>query len=148
MKRPLPSAPEPAAPRRRRPWRAKFRDALRGLKLGVRGHSSFFVHFFVAALVLAAGRPLWMRLVEWCLLLGCIGLVLTAELFNSALETLFRGLDAATKERVWPALDIAAGAVLLASVTASVVGLLIFLPKLPSWPCGCASCRLCLAFGL
>jgi len=40
---------------------------------------------------------------EWCLLLGCIGMVLTAELFNSALETLFRGLDEATKTRVWPA---------------------------------------------
>ncbi len=126
------TAPEPAAsPRRRRPWRAKFRDAFRGLKLGVRGHSSFFVHFFVAALVLAAGGLFGCLPWEWCVLLGCIGLVLTAELFNSAFETLFRGLDEATKERVWPALDIAAGAVLLASVTAGAVGLLIFLPKLP-----------------
>jgi hypothetical protein len=38
----------------RRSWRAKFAAAFRGLKLGVRGHSSFFVHFFFAALVLAA----------------------------------------------------------------------------------------------
>ena len=128
------SVPEPSAPpRRRRPWRAKFREAFRGLKLGVRGHSSFFVHFFIAALVVTAGLLLGCALLEWCVLLGCIGLVLTAELFNSALETLFRGLDAATKERVWPALDIAAGAVLLASITASVVGLLIFLPKLAVW---------------
>ena len=56
--------------------------------------------------------------------------MLTAELFNSAIETLFRGLDEATRERAWPALDVAAGAVLLASLTAVVVGLLIFLPKL------------------
>ena len=120
---------EEAAPRRR-PWRAKFRDAFRGLKAGVRGHSSFFVHFFAAALVSAAGLVFGCTPPEWCLLVGCIGLVLTAELFNSAVETLFRGLDEATKERVWPALDIAAGAVLLASLTAVAVGLLVFLPKL------------------
>ena len=65
--------------------------------------------------------------------MGCIGLVLTAELFNSAVETLFRGLDEATKDRVWPALDISAGAVLLASLTAVAVGLLMFVPKLAAW---------------
>jgi diacylglycerol kinase len=96
----------------------------------VRGHSSFFVHFFFAALVVAAAVVLRCSLVQWCILLGCIGLVLTAELFNSAIETLFRGLDEATRERVWPCLDIAAGAVLLASLTASVIGLLVFLSNL------------------
>jgi diacylglycerol kinase len=132
-----PTAPAPpediGTPRRRRPWRAKFKDAFRGLKFGVRGHSSFFVHFFAAALVLAAAVVFRCSWLEWAALVGCIGLVLTAELFNSAVETLFRGLDAATKERVWPALDIAAGAVLVASLTAAAVGLLIFLPKLAAW---------------
>src|SRR5215472_11355092 len=85
----LADRPAPEKPRRR--WRAKFGDAFRGLKLGVRGHSSFFVHFFFAALVLAAGIVLQCRPFEWCLLLGCIGMVLTAELFNSAIETMFRG---------------------------------------------------------
>ncbi|HVS38059.1 MAG TPA: diacylglycerol kinase [Gemmataceae bacterium] len=121
---------EPVAPqKRRRPWRAKFGDAFRGLKRGVRGQSSFFVHFFAAALVTAAGFVLHCVPWEWCALVGCIGFVLTAELFNSAVETLFRGLDAETRERAWPTLDISAGAVLLASLTAVVVGLLIFLPK-------------------
>src|SRR3989441_10548758 len=83
--------------RPRRSWRAKFGDAFRGLKLGVRGHSSFFVHFFFAALVIAAGIVLRCEPLEWCLVLSCIGLVLTAELFNSAIETLFHGLDASAK---------------------------------------------------
>jgi diacylglycerol kinase len=116
--------------RPRRSWRHKFRDAFRGFKLGVRGHSSFFVHFFFAALVLAAGMVLHCRPLEWCLLLGCIGMVLTAELFNSAIETIFRGLDEATKPRVCSCLDIAAGAVLLASIVAAVIGSLIFLGRL------------------
>ena len=108
----MPGAPwfadedDTADPRPRRPWRAKFRDALRGLKLGVRGHSSFFVHFFFAALVVAGAVVLQCSLAQWGVLLLCIGLVLTAELFNSAIETLFRGLDEHVKARAWPALDI------------------------------------------
>jgi diacylglycerol kinase len=113
-------------PPRRRAWRHKFAAAFRGIKLGVRGHSSFFVHFFFAALVLAAATVLNCDLLQWCVLLGCIGLVLTAELFNSAVETLFRGLDEETQARTWQALDIAAGAVLLAAITASIVGTLVF----------------------
>ena len=126
----LPSTSAAPPQRPRRSWKDKFRDALRGLKLGIRGHSSFAVHFFFATLVLAAAVALNCNRIEWCLVLGCVGLVLTAELFNSAIETLFRGQDAAVKERSWQSLDIAAGAVLLASITAAVIGCLIFLPKL------------------
>ena len=121
---------EPPVKKPPRPWRHKFGDAFRGLKLGIRGHSSFSVHFFFGALVLAAAIVLRCGLEQWCLLLGCMGFVLTAELFNSAIETLFRGLDEPTKARVWPCLDIAAGAVLLASVTAAVIGTAIFLRQL------------------
>jgi diacylglycerol kinase len=64
-------------------------------------------------------------LVEWCILVGCIGAVLTAELFNSALETLFHGLDYAAKQRLHGVLDIAAGAVLVASTTAALIGTLV-----------------------
>lgn len=127
---PPPWEPDAPADKPRRPWRDKFRDAFRGVKLGVRGHSSFFVHFFCAAVVVAAAIVLRCEPLEWCVLLGCIGLVLTAELFNSAVETLFHGQDAATKARTKGALDIAAGAVLLASGTALVVGALIFLLRL------------------
>jgi diacylglycerol kinase len=120
----------PDAPRPRRSWLFKFRCAFRGLKLGVRGHSSFSVHFFFAALVVGAALVLRCRALEWCILLGCIGLVMTAELFNSAVETLFRGLDEATRERVWPCLDVAAGAVLLASIVSAVIGAIVFVRQL------------------
>jgi len=116
--------------RPRRSWRAKFRAAFRGMKLGVRGHSSFSVHFFFTAMVVAAAIVLQCDPTEWCILIGCIGLVLIAELFNSAVETLFRGLDETSKSQSWPALDIAAGAVLLASITAAIIGGIVFLRQL------------------
>jgi diacylglycerol kinase len=114
----------------RRPWRVKFADALKGWKYGIRGHSSFFVHFFFAALVLATAIVLRCGLVEWCILLLCIGLVLVTELVNSAIECLFHGLDERSKGRCHRCLDIAAGAVLLASATSAVVGAIIFLNRL------------------
>lgn len=116
-------------PKKARRWRDKFREAFRGLKLGVRGHSSFSVHFFFAALVLATAFALDFNWLEWCLVIGCVGAVLSAELFNSAIETLFHGLDAESKSRIKGCLDIAAGAVLAVSLTAATIGLIVFIRK-------------------
>jgi diacylglycerol kinase len=120
--------PRPAPSRRS--WNERLRPACRGIKLGVRGHSRFFVHFFCTALVLAAAIVLRCELVQWCLLLGCIGLLLSVELLNSAVVALYRGLDEEGQRRAAPCLDIASGAVLLAIVTAVVLGALIFLSRL------------------
>ena len=116
--------------KRRRPWRDKFREAARGVKLGVRGHSSFSVHFFFAALALTAAAVLGLDVWEWCVVLLCVGGVMTAELTNSAIETLFHGLDDDAKGRIVGCLDIAAGAVLVAGATAAVIGTLVFGRKL------------------
>ncbi|HMP02564.1 MAG TPA: diacylglycerol kinase [Gemmatales bacterium] len=118
-------------------WSHKFGNAWRGVKYGIRGHSSFFVHFFGSALVIAAAIVLRANVTQWCLLFFAMGLVLSAELMNSAIETLFHSLDPRTKDRGCRALDVAAGAVLLAALTAAVIGLLVFVPLLADllgWP--------------
>ena len=117
-------------PRRRRRWRDKFKEAFRGVKLGIRGHSSFAVHFFFAALVIAGAVALQCNPVEWCLLLLCIGGVITTELINSAVETLFKGLDEDSRTRYRGCLDIAAGAVLVASLFAVIIGSIVFANRL------------------
>ena len=121
--------PPPRA-KKPRPWRDKFFEAFRGVKRGVRGHSSFSVHFFFAALAIASAAVLECDWIEWCLILGCVGAVLAAELFNSAIETLFHGLDEESKSRMKGCLDIAAGAVLVASLTAAAIGSIVFIRKL------------------
>ncbi len=115
---------------KRRTWPARFRDAFRGWKFGVRGQASFAVHFFVATLVVLTAFLLGCAVWEWCVLIGCIGGVLTTELFNSSIEMLFRELPEDIRDRAWPALDIAAGAVLMVSLTAGILGLIILLPRL------------------
>ena len=121
---------DPRARKKPRRWRDKFREAFRGVKKGVRGHSSFSVHFFFAVVAVAAGVALECNHREWCLVIGCIGLVLTAELFSSSIETLYRGLEPEARDRADGCLDTAAGAVLIAALTAAAIGTIIFGRKL------------------
>ena len=92
----------------KRSWSRKIGDALRGIRLGVRGHSSFFVHVPCAILAFALAAILKCDRIEWCLIVGCVGFVLAAELANSAIEALFHALDEHTKGRMIGCLDIAA----------------------------------------
>jgi diacylglycerol kinase len=111
-------------------WTNKFRNALRGVKAGVRGQSSFFVHFFLTAAVVVAGIILKVTLVEWCLLVLCIAGVLTAEMFNSALESMAKAITGEKDPHLGNSLDIGSAAVLLASVGAALVGGVIFINRL------------------
>lgn len=111
-------------------WKHKFGNALRGIKRGVRGESSFFVHFFVAVCVVVSAVVFQLPLARWCLLILCIGSVLVAEMFNTALERFAKACTDEQNADIRDALDMASGAVLLASISAVVVGALIFVPHL------------------
>jgi diacylglycerol kinase len=125
----IPLAPRWSTAPAQRGWRRKFAEAGRGIKRGMRGQSSFAVHVFAAMTAIAAAAVLSCTYLEWCVLVACIGAVFTAELFNSSVETLFHGLDRATKERLAGVLDIAAGAVLVASITAAIAGTIVFVHR-------------------
>ena len=118
-------------PAGQRTWREKFGDAFHGLKAGVRGQSSFFVHFFMSALVVATGVALGVdSQAEWGVLILCITVVLPAEMFNSAIESLARAITSEVDPHVGTALDIGSAAVLVASIGAALVGAAIFTNRL------------------
>ena len=121
---------DPTHIRPERNWHEKFRDAFHGLSCGIRGQSSFFAHFFIAAVVLVAAALSHMNHEGWCLLVLCIFGVLAAEMFNSALESMARAITDETDPHVGEALDIGSAAVLLAAIGAAVVGVIIFLRHL------------------
>lgn len=103
-------------------FRRRLGFAMRGLALAVRRERSLRTQLLAAGTVLAlllATRP---AAVWWALLLLACALVLVAELLNSALEALVDHLHPERHPAVGAAKDIAAGAVLLASVGAVVVG--------------------------
>lgn len=109
----------------RRSWSHKFRDAFRGLRRAFRTQTSFFVHVWVAVAVVVAAALLRVSLVEWGLLATAIGIVLVAEIFNTAIESLARAIDVGRHPRIRDGLDIASAAVLVSAATAVVIGLLV-----------------------
>jgi diacylglycerol kinase len=113
-----------------RTWREKFRDAFRGIGCGMRGQSSFRVHVFVAVVVIVAAGVLHAELWEWCVLLLCIAGVLTAEMFNSALEHMAKVVEDKQNPQLADALDTGSAAVLFASIGAAVVGVIVFIHRI------------------
>jgi diacylglycerol kinase len=73
--------------------------------------------------------PGHLSVAEWLFVFGAIGLVLTTELLNTALEELCDMLKDTHDPHVAKIKDLAAGAVLCASLCALAIGLIIFLPK-------------------
>jgi diacylglycerol kinase len=120
--------PEPLPSKRS--WPRKFRDAFRGVREGVQSQSSFIVHFAMAIAVVVVAAVMGLARVEWCILLTCITLVLTAEMFNSALESMARAITGESNPHLGNALDIGSAAVLVAAVGASSVGLVVFVHRL------------------
>ena len=105
-----------------------FGYAWNGLKtcIGQEQHLDFLL--LAAVAVTVCGWLLGISRMEWIAVTLCIGMVIAAELFNTAVETL---TDLVSPE--WNALagktkDIAAGAVLVTAITAAVVGLIVFTP--------------------
>jgi diacylglycerol kinase len=118
---------------KRRSWANVFADALRGIREAVLGERAFYVHLPTACVVVIAGALFQVSTLEWVALALCIALVLALETMNSALERLAKAITRERNVHLGAALDMAAGAVLLASVGAAFCGLLIFLPHIWRW---------------
>jgi diacylglycerol kinase len=84
----------------------------------------------MAIAVIIAATVMRMNMWQWCLLLLCIAGVLTAEMFNSALEHFAKAVEKDHNPQIGEALDTASAAVLFASLGAALVGSIIFLDRL------------------
>ena len=115
---------------RRRSWVARFTDAFRGLWRAARTQPSLAVHLTAAAAVIAAAAGFRVAAWEWAALAMAIGLVVMAEVFNTAVESLARGPGSRRHPRLRDALDMSAAAVLVAAATAVALGLIVFGPRL------------------
>jgi diacylglycerol kinase len=109
------------------------------VKFAFNGWAKFFaketngqIQLLVAFLVIIAGFLLNISRGEWMIVLGCTALVLSLEMINSAIEKLCDHLHPGLHPQIGLVKDIAAGAVLWASVVSVAIGLIIFLPRIIS----------------
>ncbi len=103
-----------------------FRYAIEGFATALATERNIKVQLLVGALAVAAGFILKIDGLSWVLVILCIGMVIFAELVNTSIEAV---VDLATQE-LHPlakrAKDIAAASVITLSITAGIVGLIVF----------------------
>lgn len=107
-----------------------FNFAFEGIIHVLRTQRNMRIHFLIAAGVLIAALIVGVSRIELVVLLMAISFVLIAEMINSALEA---GIDVATTSfdpLAKLAKDIAAGAVLIATINAVAVGYLVFVDRI------------------
>ena len=103
-----------------------FKFAAEGFITAVKTERNIKVMLVIGALTLVAGFALQVDILSWCVLLICCGLVIHAELANTAMEAI---VDLASPE--WHPLakrakDIAAASVYALSIMSAVIGVLVF----------------------
>jgi diacylglycerol kinase len=128
-----PSRPRSERPARRGPGTAFLRSfafAGQGAWHAVRTQRNMRVHVAAAIAAVIAGIVLKISAVQWACIALAIGMVLVAEIFNTVIEAM---IDLQTQQfhpLAKIAKDGAAGAVLVASITAIGVAVAVFLPRL------------------
>lgn len=117
-------------------WRARYRAFIyagRGIVVLLATQWNARIHAVVAAGVIAAGFWFSLSPIEWCLVIAAIAMVWVTEALNTALEFLVDLVSPQRNPLAGKAKDVAAGAVLSASLAAVAIGLIIFLPKIAAW---------------
>lgn len=107
-----------------------FAHAFRGLGIAVRTQRNMRVHLAALVLVIVLGFVFQIAPWEWCAVVLASGIVIAAELLNTAIEWLADRVSREREESIRNIKDAAAGAVLAASIAAAAVGAIIFLPRL------------------
>lgn len=107
-----------------------FQNAGRGLAAMLASEPNARIHALAAVVVVAAGLGFGITRSEWLAVVLSIGLVFVAEGLNTALEALCDVVSAQWHPGIARAKDVAAGAVLLAALTALAVATLVFGPRI------------------
>ena len=104
--------------------------AFKGLFLLLWTESSIKIQFVIALIMTAAGFYLSISPTEWIMQLFAIGLVMGIEGVNTAIEKLADYVQPNQDPKIGLIKDISAGAVMVVSIIASIIGLIIYLPKI------------------
>lgn len=99
--------------------------AINGLKLVLK-EKHFKIHLLSTLLVLSAGIYFNISHTEWLILLICIGLVLSLETINTAIEYLVDLIEPNQNPKAGAIKDLSAGAVLICSIVSVIIGIMIF----------------------
>src|SRR4030095_14994609 len=109
----------------------------RSVVFALRGINQFFsrdrngkIQLVIGGTAILLGFTVSLTSCQWMLILFCIGLVISLEMINSAIERYCDLVTTNFHPGIKVIKDVAAGAVLVASITSLIIGLIIFIPAL------------------
>lgn len=107
-----------------------FKHALRGLKITVKEEDNAKIHLGIGIIIYVLSAILKLKKMEIVAILFSIGFVIVAELFNTAIENLCDFVQPNHLKQIKKIKDISAAAVLISAITAFMIGLIVYLPRL------------------
>ena len=107
-------------------FRRSFLFALQGFRTALRQERNIKVMLAGGAFAVAMGLILRIDAVSWAVVLVCCGMVIAAELLNTAIETVVDLVSPEFHPLAGQAKDIAASASWVLSLTAAVVGVIVY----------------------
>ncbi len=96
----------------------------------LRTEASIQIQFVIALLMTGAGFYFEISKSEWIAQLLAIGMVMGIEGLNTAIEKIADYIQPENDPKIGFIKDVSAGAVMIVSIIASIVGLIIYVPKL------------------
>lgn len=107
----------------------KFLDALHGLKIAV-NHKSVIIQVFLGIIAIIGGLIIKLDYYEWLSFIICIGLVISLEVMNTAIERIGDYLNIEKDEKIRKIKDLSSGAVLISAIMSAIICLLTFLRRI------------------
>ena len=104
--------------------------ALRGALLLIRTEASIKVQVFIAIVMTAAGFFFEISNMEWIVQILTIAAIMGAEGLNTAIEKVADYIQPEFDTKIGVIKDVSAGAVMLVSIAATIIGFIIYLPKI------------------
>ena len=103
-----------------------FGYAIKGMMIALRDEQNMRIHLLAIAVVTVAGIYLGLTAIEWAILALTIGFVVSMEMMNSAIEAIVDYVSPEYNKEAGRIKDLAAGAVLVAAIVATVIAVYIF----------------------
>lgn len=107
-----------------------FKYAFEGFFTALKRERNLKIHIIIMILVIIAGFILNISQIEWIICIILFGLVISAELVNTAIEVIVDMITPYKDKKAKIAKDVAASSVLVLAVASAIIGLIIFVPKI------------------
>jgi len=107
-----------------------FRFAFNGIRILFVNEHNAWIHLAAALLAIIAGIIFKISFSEWVFIFIAIGLVFTSEAINTSIEKLSDFVSPEKLSSIKEVKDLASAGVLISAITALIIGLIVFVPKI------------------